>query len=249
MSDLRTSVIAKAAEWTSLSWLAPYREQSLARVNAGQWPDLRQEHWNHSPIKRLHSALSNPTDAATLSDLSDAIPELDAMRLVFVNGQFDAAASDFAPENGLTLVAFSDANDEQQKQIMTHLGSCLNYADKRERHIMADFNGALLSDGLFVHVGKNVQVSRPIEVVYRTTAQHNSLNNAPRLLVVLEPLSEVTVIEQFVNLSAGSAVVNAVCELVVGDNAQLKHYRLGLDQKGYGSRGCCTCAATKQRHS
>lgn len=231
MSDLRASAIATAAKSTSLSWLAPYREQSLARVNAGQWPELRQEHWVHSPIKRLHAALANTTEATSLSDVNDVIPELNAMRLVFVDGKFDAAASDFAPENGLTLVAFSDANPAQQQLITTHLGSCLNYADKRERHIFADFNGAQLSDGLLVHVDKNVQVSRPIEVVYRTTADHNHLNNAPRLLVVLEPLSAVSVIEQFVNLSAGSAMVNAVCELVIGDNAQLKHYRLGLDQK------------------
>jgi Fe-S cluster assembly protein SufD len=230
MSDLRETVVATATQWTSLPWLAPYREQSLARVKAGQWPELRQEHWMHSPVRRLHAALATPTPSDTLTDKTDSIPALDAMRIVFVDGAFDADASTVAAMDGLTLVTFSEATADEQTRIVTHLGSCLNQADKRERHIMADLNGAMLSDGLFIQVDKNVQISRPIEVVYRTTGAATGLNNAPRLLVVLGTHAEATVIEQFVNNAAGSAVVNAVAELVIGDNATLKHYRLGVDQ-------------------
>ncbi len=231
MSDLRETLTAQAARFQGLAWLAPYRQASLSHVQAGQWPEPRVEHWKHSPVKRLHGALGQASVAAVaVASGDDAIVGLDAIRCVFVDGQFDAEASTLDAEPRITLVPFSRADSAQQSSIVAHLGQALDRVENREQHLFADLNGAVLNDGLFIQVPKNVHFEQPIEVVYRSERQDAAIGNNPRLLVVLETGAQAHVVEHFVNATQSATLVNALTEIILKANARLNHYRLAVDQ-------------------
>ena len=112
---------------------------------------------------------------------------------------------------GVELVRFADADSNQSQLIRTHLGSLIN----RDKHIFAALNDSWLADGLFLHVDKNIQLQRPIEVLWLTTRQNQPFSLAQRLLVVLEDNAEATVVEQFASSSEQqNSFTNGVTELI-----------------------------------
>jgi Iron-regulated ABC transporter permease protein SufD len=133
---------------------------------------------------------------------------------------------------GVELSCFSTADTAQQAQIASELDA-LTTADK---HLFTALNTTQLSEGVFLKVGKNVQLDRPVQIVYLNTPQSQPYTVNQRLLVVMEQGSEATVIEQFTSLenessSTSLGFTNGVTELNVGENARLQHYRLQLEHE------------------
>jgi len=165
--------------------------------------------------------------AAATSDWKSEVEfiDVDAVRLVFVNGVFDASNSINLPEN---IVRFSQANLAQQKVIEQYLGKVVD----GPQHLFATLNSAWLDDGLLVYVPRNQTLDRPVYVVQISTAGEQTLSVNQRLLIVLEDSAQAEVIEHFVSTSEQqNSVVNALTEVVVGDNAQLQHYRLNMEEE------------------
>jgi len=236
MSEHVSTILESASKNTSLPWLSAFRKNSMTRLQAGHWPAKKAEHWVHSPLSRIDNAFGQTVidtdEPAELAHIE--IADLGAIRMVFVDGIFDEEGSTL-PENGwVEIVPFSQANDNQQLVIKTHLGQALELAENRQNHIFADINGALIEDGLLVHIAKNTLFSQPIHVVYQSTGNSSSVQNQSRLLVVLDTGAEATVIEHFVSAQNDdtNTLSNNVTELIVGDNANLNHYRLSIEEQG-----------------
>jgi Fe-S cluster assembly protein SufD len=99
-------------------------------------------------------------------------------------------------------------------------------APAQERPFVA-LNAALAEDGVLLHVGRGVRVERPLELVLAQGAGTAPRGAHPRILVVLEPGAELTLLER--QLGAGAVFTNAVIEVHVKEGARLDHVRLGLD--------------------
>jgi Fe-S cluster assembly protein SufD len=145
--------------------------------------------------------------------------------LVFINGVFDSANSSALPEN---IVRFSQANSQQQHIIEQHLGKVV----EGKQHLFATLNNAWLDEGLLIHVPRHQVMDQAVYIVQISTAGAQSFAVNQRLLVVLEDLAQAEIIEHFVSTNERqNSVVNSLTEIVVGDNAQLQHYRLNLEEE------------------
>jgi Fe-S cluster assembly protein SufD len=82
-------------------------------------------------------------------------------------------------------------------------------------------HGALWSGGSLIYVPRDVEIELPIEYAVGLTTPHTGL--FPHLLIVAEPNSKVTVIQEGVSptLEGLSVVVGAV-EVIAGDGAQVR---------------------------
>ncbi len=190
------------------------------------FPTRKTEAWKYTSLYALTQQDYNQAPAAFEgADVSALyqIDGLDALQWVFVNGQFQANLSTQESVSGLHMVRFSDANAEQLALIEKHLGQ----AAENERNLFTALNNAQVQDGVFVYVEKNAQLTHPIHIVNVTTPQGQAATAFNRCLVVLDQLAQATVIEQFVSTDAEQDVLlNQVTEAVVGNGAQLQHYRL-----------------------
>lgn len=151
--------------------------------------------------------------------------DVDAVRLVFVDGIFDAESSSELPAE---VVRFSKANSTQQELIQKHLGNVI----EGKQHLFAALNNAWLDDGVLIHVARNQSLAKPIYIVQVSTPNAEASIVNQRLLIVLDDSSRAEVIEHFVsNDEVQNTFVNAVTEIVVADNSELQHYRLHLEQE------------------
>jgi Fe-S cluster assembly protein SufD len=195
-------------------------------------PTRKTEAWKFTSLYNFtaneegYGRLAEDYDAKGLDGIT-AIPELDAQRLVFVNGQYSNELS--SHESLSNVVRFSQASDAQQAIIADNLGTAI----EQEKHIFAALNNAITNDGVLVHVGKNEQLKTNIQITHITTAQAKPFTVPARLLIVLDTGAEATVVEHFASDDdEQNCFVNAVTEAKIGANARLNHYRLQLMQEG-----------------
>ena len=228
MADFQQQALTRATQQKSLTWLADLRSQAANDWQNVQWPTRKTEHWKYTSLASLQkTSLTLVNSTAATSDWKSEVEfiDVDAVRLVFVNGVFDAANSTNLPEN---IVRFSQANLAQQKVIEQYLGKVVDGS----QHLFATLNSAWLDDGILVYVPRNQTLDRPVYVVQISTAGEQTLSVNQRLLVVLEDSAQAEIIEHFVSTSEQqNSVVNALTEVVVGDNAQLQHYRLNMEEE------------------
>ncbi|SKB87386.1 Fe-S cluster assembly protein SufD [Sphingobacterium nematocida] len=208
-----------------LSSLKDIRKGAFAQFEQQGFPTVKNEDWKYTNIHSLINKtylLNEDVDVSDL-DLSQAdIPGLDAHRIVLINGQYVLAFSSLEDEIGLTVKPIEEAALELnfQKHFAQH-------ADKTGSAVVA-LNTALHTSGLYLSVGKNKVVSKPIQIVHVATGSSDFFAQT-RNLYVLEANAEVEIIESFITL-AGSAknLQNKVTEIVLDENAKLQHYYLQL---------------------
>jgi Fe-S cluster assembly protein SufD len=226
MSDFQQQALQLAAQQQSLSWLGALRNQAANDWKNVTWPTRKTEHWKNTSLASLQKNIPQAwAEKATRVNVQAELIPIDAIRLVFVNGVFDAAnSSDFSAD----VVRFSQATDAQQKIIAQYLGKVV----EGPQHLFATLNNAWLDDGILVHVPRNQALAKPIYVVQVATPEAQAVSVNQRLLVVLEDSTQAQVIEHFISTGEPqNSFVNALTEIVVGDNAQLQHYRLNLEEE------------------
>jgi len=188
-------------------------------------PERRNEDWKYTDISRIPATLGEAWWLPTPSELSEAdlsgIEGLDAYRIVFVGGEFLPEQSNI-PE-GVTLQSLSAllADDADERS------HCLFRLDE-SAPLFNGFlaaNSALASDGLCACIGANVKLDKPLYVVYIGNSTSHILNG-----MMLGQGAEATLIEHFVGGDSNSAGLNNIATyLRLGENAELTHYRLQME--------------------
>jgi Fe-S cluster assembly protein SufD len=203
------------------------QEIPTRKIEAWKYTSLNGLTSNEEGYGRLASQLSSEElNSEGLKALAD-IAALDALRLVFVNGQFSEELS--SAENSANIVRFSEANDAQKAIIADNIGTAI----EQEKHVFAALNNAIINDGVLVHIAKNEQLKNNIQITHITTKQDQSFTIPARILIVLETGASATVVEHFTSTDdEQNCFVNAITEVKVGANARLNHYRLQLMQEG-----------------
>ncbi len=96
------------------------------------------------------------------------------------------------------------------------------------KEVFAALNGASMTDGAVVLVPENQVVKTPIQVLFVSTATQPTVSH-PRVLVIAKSSSQLTLIEDFVSLSEGIYFTNAVTDIIIEDNAEVRHTRIQRD--------------------
>lgn len=226
MSEFQHQALRLAAQQQALPWLQDLRAQAANDWLAQAWPTRKTEHWKYTPLQTLHKDLPQTWASPSTVDVAalGLIP-VDAIRLVFINGIFDAAHSSAPPES---VVRFSQANVEQQSLIQQHLGKVV----EGERHLFATLSSAWIDEGLLIHAKPNQVFDKPVYLVHITSATEQPASTNQRLLVLLEEGAHLELVEHYISTDEKqNGFVNALTEIIVGDNASLQHYRLNLEEE------------------
>jgi Fe-S cluster assembly protein SufD len=183
------------------------RAELLERYQALELPTTKDEHWRFTDLagfdpEGFAAAPTNGTAGAQGSLLSD----LDVSGIVRVD------------ERGVEL---GDVDERIRVELLDdgheRLGTLLRLDDKFAAH-----NAALWQNGLLVVVPKGVVIEKPLYVRIDNTVDGGSL--FWRLLVVAEPESRFTLIEEYASATAELAgYSNAVTELFVEQAAKLEY--------------------------
>jgi Fe-S cluster assembly protein SufD len=225
-TDFQQQALQLAGKQETPDWLADLRFSGAEQWLQTNWPGRRTELWKYTPLQALQRGRFTRWGSVQVPGVeSEALLELDALRLVFVNGVFDAASS---TAEDAAIVRFSAADTEQQGVIAKYLGRIVD----TRRHLFAALSNAWVEDGVLIHVPGNTRLEKPVYIVHVSTADVEPAIAQQRVLMVLEPGAQAELIEHFVSgAQEQNSFVNSLTEMHVAANASLQHYRINLEQE------------------
>ena len=128
-------------------------------------------------------------------------------------GEVEAAITgDRAREQGAIVIPLSAAAEEHEELLRDRLGSLVSGDDP-----FVARNEAAWREGVLVHVPAGVRLEEPVRIEVSAPAAAS----AWRTLIVLEHGAEAQVWERWTSEGGGDALLNAVVEISVGEDARL----------------------------
>ena len=196
-------------------WSEAARRDALARLRAMGLPDRRDEYWKYTRPDTLVQA--EPIPAALFDGEEEPVfGAIDRLRIVFVDGVFDADASDDLALEGVRIERLAEACADIHWARDLY-GVLETRGQKPVARPLAALNTAFAADGVLLHVtGK---VSKPINLQYfhRDESSDAILHHVIRV----DAGAEVTVVEN----GPAAARFNKVMEVDVADGARFHHVR------------------------
>src|SRR5919201_818799 len=184
------------------------RAALFERYRALPLPTTSDEPWRFTDLAGFDP------DAFSANGAS-GVAKLETMLDVDVAGLASVSEAGIEIERAPEGVRFAPLPEDQER-----LGSLVGADEKFAAH-----NAALWKHGLLVHVPKGVVLEQPLYVRIANAVEGGSL--FWRLLVIAEPGSQFSLIEEYASSSPElSGYSNAVCELFVGDAAKFEYVSL-----------------------
>jgi Fe-S cluster assembly protein SufD len=144
-------------------------------------------------------------------------------RLVFVDGVYNSELSHISPSlDGVRIGNLGEMIDAEPELVREHLD---RLAAKYGSAFSA-LNSAFIRDGVFIHVPKEKVVEEPVQALYISTGGATPIVSYPRNLFVVERHGSIEIAESFVALGDGTYFTNAITEIVLGEGANLKRYKI-----------------------
>ena len=206
-----------------LGWFHQLRADALERANALTVPTLRDEDWRFtdlSPLYRLAFRPSHASGSISAAGLAPFMLPEATTRLVFVDGQFNAALSTPALTGDVIVAPLASALSDYAPVIRERLG----HIAPIDRDAFRAINTTYLNDGAFIFARRNASHPGPIHVLNIATQAEAAIHN--RMLVIAESGADVTIIEDFVVIGDPVYCVNAVTEVDVADHAKVRLIKL-----------------------
>ncbi len=197
-------------------WVSQAREQALARVRQSGLPARRDEYWKFTDPASL--VAPTPDEAALFEgDDRPTFDQIDRLKIVFVDGVFDAEASDDLSAEGLEISRLAEAGSADIHWAKDIYGVLEARGQHPVARPLAALNTAFAQDGVLLRVTGTV--SKPLSLTYlhKDRCSDAILHHVIRL----EAGAEATVLEN----GPAAARFNKVMEIDIADGARFHHVR------------------------
>jgi len=198
-------------------WQGHARAAALVRVQAAGLPQRSDEYWKYTPPASLVQPEAPPAALLTPDD-PPMFDTVDQIKIVFVDGVFDAAASDaLEAHDGLTIERLPATAGQESHWAQDLYGTLEAEGQTPVVRSLAALNTAFATDGILVRVFG--QVAKPISLIYRHRDTHSDA--MVRHVIRLEKGAGLTLLES----GPAAARFNKVIEADIEDGAALHYVR------------------------
>ncbi|MFT4699927.1 MAG: Fe-S cluster assembly protein SufD [Yoonia sp.] len=197
------------------AWATTAREDALNRLIAMGLPHKRDEYWRYTDPALLIATDVPPSEA--LRTETPIFMDTDKVRLVFVDGVFDADASDDLTLSGVEITRLMDAQAVDVHWAQGLYGRLETDGQTPVDRPLAVMNTAFASDGVCVHVTGTPD--KPLHISYLQSSEASDV--ALHHVIKLDSGTELTLLET----GTPGARSNVVLEVDVADGATLHHVR------------------------
>jgi Fe-S cluster assembly protein SufD len=210
-------------------WLGVAQADALARLTAMGLPARRDEYWRYTDPATLTAP---DTPSAVVFDAGDESPvfgAIDRLKIVFVDGVFDAARSDDLTMAGVEIDRLATAGGVDIHWARELYGVLEARGQSPVQRPLAALNTAFATDGVLIRV--TGRAARPVALIY----EHKSMRSDVILhhCIKIDDGAELTVLES----GPAAARFIKVMEVDLGEGASFHHVRAqGRDHE----RRACT---------
>ena len=226
---LLSSFLAFENEKDVDSYVHDIRTQAIKKFEEEGFPTKSLENWKYTSLKKTlqhdYKLFPSKSEALEFKDIeSFLINDIESYKIIFVDGKYCSHLSE-TTHDGMDICILSSALTQSKYDLVIE-----NYFDKiAKKDGITSLNTAFSSEGSFIHIPKNIQVDKPIQIIYFSTGKNESVLYQPRNLVVVDENSQVEIIEKYHSLNDNSVLVNTVTEIYADKKSNIKHYKIQND--------------------
>lgn len=184
-------------------WFAQYRQQAFNDYLSQGLPHRKTEQWQYSSVEPIKNC-------DYLSSANIALNKTESSCVDIIDGVLSVPE---ALPNGVKVLALSEA--------MVQFKASCELIFKKEAHSASgcfeNINTALLSEGLFFYVEKNVQVIEPLNINIRNT--QSKVSHHSQHVFLIEEGASLDVIETFSGEDNQNYFNNHVSQFILKQNA------------------------------
>ncbi|PQJ20096.1 MULTISPECIES: Fe-S cluster assembly protein SufD [Nonlabens] len=227
--NIISSFIALESQVDTDSYVHGLRSDALKQFETVGIPQRKDEAYKYTSLKSLFNkdySLFPKTDShIEYRDIKKYLMhEIDTYKVIFVDGVYNSQLSQTTHDKyDICLMSSALSKDKYAPVIENH------YNKIAGNDSLTSLNTAFAREGAYIHVGKNVAVRKPIEIVYFSTGNENAAMMQPRNLVVVGENSQVQIIERHQSLSSNSVLTNVVTEIYADQRAMVDYYKIQND--------------------
>lgn len=213
--DVTEARIAALGTVPGAGWQARPRAEALSRLRAMGLPQPRDEYWKWTRPETLTQPEA-PTAATFDAKTAPTFDAIDRLTLAFVDGVFDAEASDPLALEGIEIerLATSEADIHWAQDLY---GALETDGQTPVERPLAALNSAYATDGILIRVtGKP---SKPVNIVYHH--RDDSSDACLHHVIRVEPGAALTLLEN----GPAAARFNQVIEVDVAETGAFHHIR------------------------
>ncbi|MEM7597472.1 MAG: SufD family Fe-S cluster assembly protein [Pseudomonadota bacterium] len=201
----------------SKGWLKQARDKAMDRVRASGLPERRDEYWKYTRPDTL--VRPSAPSAVVFDDPGDEpmFHAVDRLKIVFVDGVFDADASDDLSLEGVKIERLATASEADIHWAKDLYGMLEARGQTPVERPLAALNTGLATDGVLIRV--SAKVSKPVNLIY-----HHKTETSDAILhhvIKLDEGADLTILEN----GPAAARFNKVMEVDVADGAAFHHVR------------------------
>lgn len=205
-------------------WLQAIRAHHYTAFTQQNWPTRRQENWKYTDLQELaqQSFTQNLPKAIDNKEIAKYLLP-DSYVLVFVNGYFASALSTQSLPSGVLLTNLIDGFKNYSDLLKSHYQNNSALA-------LDNLNLALMQDGAFLKISKNLRLDKPIQLLFVTTHAAQTMQHL-RNLIILEQGAQADIVETYVSLDESNYFNNISTQIILNANANLTYYKLQAENK------------------
>ena len=205
------------------------RTEALENFEKLGFPSKKLEAWKYTSLNAvLKNDFSIFPDKEVTVDLADVkkyfIHDIDSYKVVFIDGKYSSFLSE-TTHDGIDVCLMSAALTKSKYKIIVE-----NYFNKvAKQDNLTSLNTAFAKEGVYIHIPRNTEVEKPIQIINFTTGSEAATMLQPRNLIVVEQNAHVQIIERHQSLTSNPVLTNAVTEVFAAKDATVDIYKIQND--------------------
>ena len=218
------------------------RTKSIKDFEKIGFPTRKNEYWKYTPIKKvLDDKLTIFKKKRHLIEFEKVkdffLSGIESYKIVFIDGVFDPLWSDTTHKGVDICIMSSILENKKYEDLISKYYNTL--IDKNESFSL--LNTSFSKEGAFVHIPKNMDLDKPIEIIHINSGGESSLMLQPRSLIILEKNSTAQIFESHYSLVGKNdkspysfpgfidPLTNTLTEIHVNEGANLDYYKIQND--------------------
>lgn len=224
-----TSYVAFEDKVDTNSAIHEIRTEALEHFEKVGFPTKKLEAWKYTSLNNVlkndFSIFPNKDVTVELADVKKYfIHDIDSYKIVFIDGKYSSFLSETTHDTIDVCLMSSALSKPKYKAI---IDKYFNKIAKKDN--LTSLNTAFASEGAYIHIPKNVEVRKPIQIINFTTGSEAAIMTQPRNLIVVDENAHVQIIERHQSLTSNAVLSNVVTEIFSAKSSTVDVYKIQND--------------------
>ena len=205
------------------------RKKAIHTFEEKGFPTKKEEDWKYTSLKSIlnkdYSVFPKGDKKVKFKKVRNYfLYDIDSYKLVFIDGVYSSFLSETTHDNIDVCLMSSALSKKKYKPVIE------NYFNKiAKQDNLTSLNTAFSKEGSYIHIPKNTEVEKPIQIINFTTGEENATMLQPRNLIVVDQNAHVQIIERHQSLTSNAALTNVVTEIFADRHSTVDFYKIQND--------------------